>query len=201
MKIDDKVFVKSSSSYKSCPDMHFPEYAFIGRSNVGKSSLINSLINQRNFAKTSSKPGKTKLINHFKINDCWYLADLPGFGYAKVSKSMRAEFLKMIYDYLKKRENLSCVFMLIDSRLKPQKIDQENMKWLAENQIPFIMIFTKIDKLNKTQLDQNICSYKKIMLNEWSELPKIILTSSKKNIGLEELKNYIKYLNSISKNN
>ena len=162
MKIDTKVFVKSSTSYKSCPDMDFPEYAFIGRSNVGKSSLINSLINHKNFAKISSKPGKTKLINHFKINNCWYLADLPGFGYAKVSKSMREEFLKMIYDYLKKRKNISCVFMLIDSRLKPQKIDQENMIWLAEHQIPFIMVFTKIDKLNKNSIGSKYYFIQKI---------------------------------------
>lgn len=198
MKIKSKLFIKSSAHYKQCPPSNKPEYAFIGRSNVGKSSLINSLINHKNIAKTSSKPGKTQLINHFIINNQWYIADLPGLGYAKVSKAKRREFLKMIKDYLLKRENLICVFMLIDSRQKPQNIDQEHMKWLAENKIPFVMIFTKTDKLNKKELEKNIKIYKSIMLEEWSDLPKKFLTSSETKKGIQDIQAYINDLNMTS---
>ena len=195
MKITSTIFIKSSSTYDQCPEAKMPEYAFIGRSNVGKSSLINTLLNNKNLAKISSKPGKTQLINHFIINNKWYIADLPGFGYAKVSKRKRIEFEKMIKDYLINRKNLMCVLFLLDSRQEPQNIDQEKMIWLAENYIPFIMIFTKTDKFSKNVIKKNIEKYKNIMLKKWSELPDIHITSSKSKEGIQELGNFIEKLN------
>lgn len=195
MKIKNAEFVISNTDYKKCPATDMPEYAFIGRSNVGKSSLINSLVNNKKLAKTSSKPGKTRLINHFLINKRWYLVDLPGYGFAKISKIQRSKFRAMINDYLVNRKNLMCLFVLIDSRHKPQKIDQEFMQWLAENRIPFALIFTKRDKLTTTKLAKNIEEYKLEMLKQWEELPNIFISSAEKNIGTQEIITYIEHLN------
>lgn len=195
MKIKTAEFVVSNTDYRICPTPRIPEYAFIGRSNVGKSSLINSIVNIKNLAKTSGKPGKTQLINHFLINKRWYLVDLPGYGFAKISKAKRAQFHDMISDYLRNRKNLMCLFVLLDSRHKPQAIDQEFMKWLAENKIPFAMVFTKCDKLGKVTLKKNIETYKHSMLKEWEELPESFTTSAEKKIGLNEVSTYIEYLN------
>tara|TARA_B100000287_G_scaffold196637_1_gene185749 strand:+ start:502 stop:1104 length:603 start_codon:yes stop_codon:yes gene_type:complete len=191
MKIQHADFVISNSDYKKCPKDKLPEYAFIGRSNVGKSSLINSIVNKRNLAKTSSTPGKTQLINHYIINNSFYIVDLPGIGYAKTSKKIREKFKKMVENYLIKRLSLECLFMLIDCRHSPQTIDQKFMQWLAENQIPFVIVFTKADKLNENQLKKNISSYKQEMLKEWIELPKIFVTSSKNKRDIEEIKKFI----------
>ena len=178
MKIKTAKFVISNTDYKICPVPKIPEYAFIGRSNVGKSSLINALANNKNLAKTSGKPGKTRLINHFLINNAWYLVDLPGYGFAKISKTKRAEFHKMINNYLLNRTNLICLFVLIDSRHNPQAIDQKFIQWLAEKKIPFTLIFTKGDKIGKTVLFENIEKYKLEMLKQWETLPHIFVTSA-----------------------
>ena len=186
MKITSADFAISSTDVTKCPKTHFPEFAFIGRSNVGKSSLINMLCNKK-IAHTSVKPGKTKLINHFLINNAWYMVDLPGYGYAKVSKTDRVEFEKFISYYILERKNLVCLFVLIDARLPLQTIDADFMKWLAEHEIPFYMVFTKIDKLNKNELNKNITHIEKQMLLYWEHMPNYILTSSEKDLGKEEL--------------
>jgi GTP-binding protein len=195
MKIKTAEFVISNTDYKICPTPKMPEYAFIGRSNVGKSSLINALVNNKNLAKTSANPGKTQLINHFLINKTWYLVDLPGYGFAKISKTKRAEFHDMISEYLLNRTNLMCLFVLIDSRHSPQAIDQEFIQWLAENKIPFVLVFTKGDKLGKTMLLKNIEEYKLEMLKQWEELPEVFITSAEKKTGLSEIATYIEHLN------
>jgi GTP-binding protein len=195
MTIKTAEFVISNTDYKRCPSPQMPEYAFIGRSNVGKSSLINALVNNKNLAKTSARPGKTQLINHFLINKTWYLVDLPGYGFAKISKTKRAEFHDMISEYLLNRTNLMCLFVLIDSRHNPQAIDQEFIQWLAENEIPFVLVFTKTDKLGKTVLLKNIEEYKLELLKQWEELPKIFITSAEKKTGLSEIATYIEQLN------
>tara|TARA_X000000368_G_C23035418_1_gene714368 strand:+ start:686 stop:1294 length:609 start_codon:yes stop_codon:yes gene_type:complete len=195
MKIKNAEFVISNSDYKICPAPKMAEYAFIGRSNVGKSSLINALVNKKNLAKVSGRPGKTQLINHFIINNEWYLVDLPGFGFAKISKSKRSEFHDMVSEYLMNRNNLMCLFVLIDSRHKPQSIDQEFMQWLAEKGIPFVMVFTKTDKLGKIALAKNIETYKVEMLKSWQELPQIFITSAEKKIGTKEITTFIENLN------
>lgn len=195
MKTKTAEFVISNSDYNLCPTPNMPEYAFIGRSNVGKSSLVNALTDIKNLAKISSKPGKTQLINHFLIDRSWYLVDLPGYGYAKISKTKRAEFDYMINNYLLNRNNLICLFVLIDSRHSAQKIDQDFMKWLSENKIPFAMIFTKGDKLGKNGLASNIEKYKMEMLQQWEALPNIFITSALKKKGLTEILKYIKDLN------
>lgn len=195
MKIKSAEFVISNTSYKACPEPRMAEYAFIGRSNVGKSSLINALVNHKNLAKTSGRPGKTQLINHFIINKEWYLVDLPGFGYAKVPKEIRAKFHDMISQYLLNRTNLMCLFLLIDSRHKPQSIDQEFMHWLAEKKIPFVIAFTKSDKLGKVELAKNIGYYKIEMKKKWEELPEIFITSAEKRTGTNELAKFIESLN------
>lgn len=191
MIISKATFLKSSKEIKQLPKPDKPEFAFIGRSNVGKSSLINMLCNNNKLAQTSGKPGKTKLINHFFINEKWYLVDLPGFGYASTSKSNREEFVGMISDYITKRKSLVCLFLLIDSRLPMQKIDSEFMDWLAEKEISFVVVFTKIDKLGKTTLDKNIEAYKKELLKQFEELPDLFLSSAEKMKGREEILSFI----------
>ena len=195
MIVQQASFVISNTDYKKCPEDKKAEYAFIGRSNIGKSSLINALTNNKSLAKTSGKPGKTQLINHFLINKEWYMVDLPGYGYAKTSKYNRAIFHKMISDYLINRKNLISLFVLIDSRHELQDIDSDFMQWLAENGIPFSIIFTKTDKLSKTKLSENIKAFKQNMLVDWSELPNIFSTSAIKKEGLEEVLIYINKLN------
>jgi GTP-binding protein len=195
MKIKTAEFVISNTDYEICPVPKIPEYAFIGRSNVGKSSLINALVNHKNLAKTSGRPGKTQLINHFIINKQWYLVDLPGFGYAKISKSKRADFHDMISEYLLNRSSLMCLFVLIDCRHTPQQIDQEFMQWLAEKEIPFVMVFTKGDKVGKNTLAKNIASYKSEMLKAWGKLPQMFITSAEKKTGTQEIANFIETLN------
>ena len=195
MDIKSATFVKSSANNAQCPKPSKPEYAFIGRSNVGKSSLINMMLGRTNLAKTSGTPGKTQLINHFEINEDWYVVDLPGYGYAKVSKKERKGFQKLITDYLKERQTLVTVFVLIDSRHEPQRIDLEFMRWLGQNQVPFTIVFTKIDKCSSNELSKNMARYKKKLLSEWSELPTVFKTSATSRIGQPELLNYIEALN------
>ncbi|PKP33824.1 MAG: YihA family ribosome biogenesis GTP-binding protein [Bacteroidetes bacterium HGW-Bacteroidetes-17] len=178
MIIKSADFVISNQEVSKCPKTDLPEYAFIGRSNVGKSSLINMLTNRKKLAKTSSTPGKTQLINHYLINEEWYLVDLPGYGFAKISKSAREKWGELIHQYLMKRKNLRCTFILIDARIEPQKIDLEFMEWLGINQLPFVIVFTKSDKLNKTELINNIERYKSTLLEKWTELPQFIVSSS-----------------------
>ena len=188
-------FVVSNSTVDKCPAPDRHEYAFIGRSNVGKSSLINMLTNNKNLAKTAAKPGKTQLINHFLINDSWYMVDLPGYGYARISETHRQAFEKMIRDYILKRENLVCLFVLVDSRHEPLRIDLEFMEWLGENGVPFVMVFTKADKLTANQRIQCIDKYHEAMLDTWETTPMAFMTSSEKRLGREELLDYIDELN------
>ena len=197
MEIKQSIFVKSSDDYRSCPPASLPEYAFIGRSNVGKSSLINMLANKTGLAKTSSTPGKTQLINHFLINNNWYIADLPGFGYAKVPKTIRETFGKLIMDYLKHRPNLLCIFLLVDVRHSPQTIDVDFMEWLATNELPFTILFTKADKLGKQALRKNIEDYGNKLLESWEELPPSIPTSAQTGMGKEEIMAFIEATNPI----
>ncbi|MEY2792754.1 MAG: hypothetical protein RJA76_746 [Bacteroidota bacterium] len=187
MQIKSARFVMSNSDFQKCPPPHRAEFAFIGRSNVGKSSLINSLTFTKGLAKTSQTPGKTQLINHFMINDQWFLVDLPGYGYAKVSKEIRQKFEKMIFDYLLKRENLVCLFILVDIRHKPQNIDVEFMNRMGEAQIPFYVVFTKSDKLSQKQIHESVENYKQILAETWEELPQMFVTSAEKHIGREEI--------------
>jgi len=195
MKIKTAEFVVSNTDYKLCPKETLPEYAFIGRSNVGKSSLINALVNQKNLAKTSGKPGKTQLINHFKINNNWFLVDLPGYGYAATSKTKREGFKSMIHKYLTNRKNLMCLFVLLDIRHKAQTIDLEFMQKMGKEGIPFVMVFTKTDKLSQTQLDKNLKNYKIEMLKNWESTPEIFITSSEKKRGIEDILKFIKIHN------
>ena len=194
MKIKEAAFVISNSDYKLCPTDERAEFAFIGRSNVGKSSLINMLVNNKNLAKTSGRPGKTQLINHFIINNDWFLVDLPGYGYAKASKVQREKWEKFIVEYLTRRKQLLNVFVLFDCRLEPQKIDLEFMNWCGEKQIPFSMVFTKIDKLSSTALQKNLAKYKKEMLKYWDALPPVFTTSSESAFGKEKILNYIEQI-------
>lgn len=195
MKIKTAEFVVSNSKVEKCPNSSLPEYAFIGRSNVGKSSLINMLTARKSLAKTSAKPGKTQLINHFLINEDWHLVDLPGYGYAKVSKATKKVFQKFITAYFAKRQQMVCAFVLIDSRHKPQKIDLEFMQWLGENAIPFCIIFTKADKLKQKDLDENLENYQAEMLETWAEMPQFFITSATSGLGKEEILNYIETIN------
>ncbi len=199
MDIVKAEFVMSNSTVAKCPAPNRHEYAFIGRSNVGKSSLINMLTNNKKLAKTATRPGKTQLINHFLINDSWYMVDLPGYGYARTSEELRRQFEKMICDYILKRENLICLFVLIDSRHEPQKIDLEFMEWLGENGVPFVMVFTKADKLTTTQRLNCIDNYHRTMLDTWESTPLAFMTSAEKHLGREELLNYIDGLNRMVK--
>ena len=189
-------FVISNSDVRKCPQDGKPEYAFIGRSNVGKSSLINMLTRRKKLAMTSATPGKTLLINHFIINDEWYLVDLPGYGYAKRSKTQNEKLQEIISDYVLGREQMTLLFVLIDSRHEPQKIDLEFIQWLGENGIPFAIIFTKADKLGKVQLAVNLAAYKKRLLEEWEELPPVFVTSSENGLGKNEVLGYIAEINS-----
>jgi len=188
-------FVISNTDVSKCPKDQLPEYAFIGRSNVGKSSLINMLTGNKNLAKISGRPGKTQLINHFLINKEWFLVDLPGYGYAQVSKGKRQTFQKFIKDYFFKRMQLVCSFVLVDSRHEPQKIDLEFMSFLGENGIPFAIIFTKTDKLGKTTVQNKISKYKESLLEFWEELPPYFITSSVDKTGKQEVLNYIEDIN------
>lgn len=187
MIIKTATFVESNTDWSKCPEPNIPEYAFIGRSNVGKSSLINLLTNQKKLAKTSSTPGKTQLINHFLINQSWYLVDLPGYGYAKVSKKDREKFGKLITNYITKRKNLVNVFLLVDSRHEPQKSDLEFMEFLGKNGIPFTIVMTKIDKLNSSKLGKNLAKYKSELLKTWAELPPFYTTSAASKLGAENI--------------
>jgi GTP-binding protein len=195
MQISSAEFIMSNSDVTKCPDKNLPEYAFIGRSNVGKSSLINMLTGRKNLAKTSGRPGKTQLINHFLINKVWYLVDLPGYGYARVSKKAKKTFQKFITQYFEKRKQLVSAFVLIDVRHEPQKIDMEFMQWLGENGIPFSMVFTKADKLKPAELEKNIAEYQGQMLEFWEEMPPFFVTSSSKGIGKDEILDYIENVN------
>jgi GTP-binding protein len=195
VKINTATFVISNTDVSRCPTERVPEYAFIGRSNVGKSSLINMLTNHKKLAKTSGKPGKTQLINHFKINDTWFLVDLPGYGYAQVSKTKRKSFQSFIKDYFLQREQLVCTFVLVDSRHEPQKIDLEFMAFLGENGIPFAIIFTKTDKLASSKLNKNITKYKKDILKAWEVVPTHFITSSETEMGKEDVINFIEQTN------
>ena len=187
MIIHTAKFVKSSPDYRKCPEPKKPEYAFIGRSNVGKSSLINAITNNRKLAKTSGTPGKTQLINHFEINEEWYLVDLPGYGFAKISKVMRAKWEKMILDYLFKRVNLMNTFILVDARHEPQKLDIELIEWFGANQLPFTLVFTKSDKLTKKRLNDSLQRYKNYLKQDWEELPAMIVSSAIDKLGMEEI--------------
>lgn len=188
-------FIKSSQKWQECPEPNLPEYAFIGRSNVGKSSLINTLTNHKGLAKTSQTPGKTQLINHFLVNDQWYLTDLPGYGYAKVSKSIRKDFEKLITNYILNRKNLVNLFVLVDARHTPQKIDLEFMQWCGESGVPFSIVFTKEDKLKPNAALKNQNIYTDKLLETWEQTPKMFMTSAEKKKGTEELLDYIDQTN------
>lgn len=185
----------SNSQVAKCPKDRLPEYAFIGRSNVGKSSLINMLTNCKNLAKTSGRPGKTQLINHFKIDDRWFLVDLPGYGYARVSKTTKQVFQRFITDYFEQREQLVSAFVLVDIRHEPQKVDVEFMQWLGERAIPFAIIFTKADKLKPQAIERNVATYKEALLEWWEEFPPYFVTSAQNKTGKEELTQYIEQTN------
>jgi GTP-binding protein len=194
-------FVISNTDVRKCPNDSKPEYAFIGRSNVGKSSLINTLTQKSSLAKTSSKPGKTLCINHFLVNNEWYIVDLPGYGYAKCSKETRERIRKIIEGYILNRESMTLLFVLIDSRHEPQKTDTDFMQWLGENGVPFSIIFTKADKMGKTKLESNIALYRRKMLQQWEELPPMFVTSSEDKRGREELLEYISQINTMINTN
>jgi len=195
MEINTAEFTVSNTDVRKCPIHTLPEYAFIGRSNVGKSSLINMLCRQKGLAKTSSKPGKTLLINHFFINGSWYLVDLPGYGFAKMSKDGRDKLRRMIESYILMRKELTNLFVLVDCRHEPQKIDLEFMEWLGVSNVPFSVVFTKADKLSASKLNLNIENYKQKLLEQWESLPPIFVTSSEKCVGKEDLLNYIEEIN------
>lgn len=195
MKISKSYFLCSNTKFDKLPKDNIPEYAFIGRSNVGKSSLINMLTQHGGLAKTSSVPGKTITINHFVINDSWYIVDLPGYGFAQHSKKTREEWRIMLNNYISRRRNLVTTFVLVDSRIEPQASDIGFMEWLGENGVPFCIVFTKADKLSKTQVNLNVENYKKRLLEDWEELPPIFVTSSEKQVGRDEVLDYIEQQN------
>ncbi|QZT38528.1 ribosome biogenesis GTP-binding protein YihA/YsxC [Halosquirtibacter xylanolyticus] len=202
MQIKTAKFVISNTDPLKCPKSSKPEYAFVGRSNVGKSSLINMLTNQKKLAKTSGRPGKTQLINHFIINDYWYLVDLPGYGYAQVSRTQRRKWQDFVRNYIQHRDNLTCVMVLVDSRHEPQQPDLEFIEWLGINGVPFAIIFTKADKLSKNQLAKSIAHYKSELLKTWEELPPHFITSAESGDGAEGLLGYIDQINeSLKKRN
>ncbi len=195
MEIKKAEFVISNTDVRKCPPDVRPEYAFIGRSNVGKSSLINMITNTKGLAMTSSKPGKTQLINHFIIDSSWYLVDLPGYGYAQRGKEGRENIRQIIEDYILYRDQLTALFVLLDSRHEPQQIDLEFMEWLGENEIPFVIVFTKADKNSYSRLKENLESYQASLLDVWEELPQMFVTSSEKKQGREEILAYIDTIN------
>ena len=195
MRITEATFAGSSTTVAGRPEQKLPEFAFIGRSNVGKSSLINMLCGNRKLAMTSSQPGKTRLVNHFLINREWYLVDLPGYGYATASKSMRDKLKRIIESYILFREQLTNLFVLIDCRLPPQRIDLDFMQWLGESHVPFSIVFTKKDKLSNARFNENIEAYKQTLLETWEELPPMFFTSSEKREGRDELLDYIDHIN------
>jgi len=196
MKINTAEFIISNSEVSKCPLERIPEYAFIGRSNVGKSSLINMLTNHKNLAKTSGKPGKTQLINHFKINNNWFLVDLPGYGYARVSKKTKEVFQQFITDYFEKREQLVCAFVLIDIRHEAQQIDLEFIEYLGETEVPFCIVFTKADKIAKTKIEAHVAAYRKQLLaNNWEEMPQHFVTSATESTGKDTLLQFIDEVN------
>ena len=195
MKIREAEFIVSNTDYQKCPKPTLPEYAFIGRSNVGKSSLINALTGRKSLAKISGKPGKTRLINHFKINDNWFLVDLPGYGYAQIGKSAREEFKEIINGYLLHRENLMCTFVLVDIRHDPQRIDLEFMQWMGEHGLPFVIIFTKSDKLKAERVPGKVRKYTAKLMETWEEMPQHFITSSSKHLGLDEILNFVNEVN------
>lgn len=201
MEVKNAVFVVSNSDYRKCPDTGKPEYAFIGRSNVGKSSLINMLTRNKGLAKTSVRPGKTQLINHFLINNEWYLVDLPGYGYARTSKTSRAAWQKMITEYLTGREPLVNTFVLIDSRIPPQKIDLEFISFLGRNGVPLAVVFTKVDKQNQSETARNVNTFKQALLEEWEELPTMFLTSSVSGTGRDRVLGFIEQCNALVNEN
>ena len=191
MKIYSSEFYTSSNKVSECPDKKLPEFAFIGRSNVGKSSLINSLCNKKSIAKTSSKPGKTLLINHFMINNSFFIVDLPGYGFAKISKKEKEKIKDLHQNYFKKRKQLFSALLLIDIRLKPQKIDLDYMEYINRLFVPFILVFTKCDKLKKSEINYNIKEYSKKLKSNWEKSPQIIISSAKTRIGLDEILKFI----------
>lgn len=195
MVIKSAKFVISNTDVKKCPTGGLPEYAFIGRSNVGKSSLINMLTGYKGLAMTSQKPGKTQLINHFLINDEWHLVDLPGYGYARLGQSAREKLRTMIESYILRREQLLSLFVLVDCRHEPQRIDLEFIQWVGEHGVPFAIIFTKADKLSKGRLSANVDAYRKKLLETWEELPPIFVTSSDTKLGRDEVLGYINEIN------
>jgi len=195
MPINQVNFVASFKSEQDCPKTNLPEYAFIGRSNVGKSSLINLLTGRKKLAKVSSTPGKTQLINYFKVDESWYLVDLPGYGYAQISKKKRDEWKKMIDSFLLERKTLACIFLLIDSRIPLQNIDMEFMNFLGQAQLPFVLVFTKIDKIKGKNSDENIENIRKSMLEHWESLPQHFMTSATKKTGSKEIIDFIENLN------
>jgi ribosome biogenesis GTP-binding protein ysxC len=201
MAIKKAEFVMSNSQVSKCPKENLPEYAFIGRSNVGKSSLINMLTNQKSLAKTSARPGKTQLINHFKIDNSWFLVDLPGYGYARVSKTTKRVFQQFITKYFEERTQLVSAFVLVDVRHEPQKIDVAFMQWLGEHNIPFAIIFTKADKLKPLAIERNVAAYQQVLLETWEEFPPYFVTSAENRVGKEELINYIEAINEQVKDN
>lgn len=201
MIIKTAEFVKSSQKWQDCPEANLPEYAFIGRSNVGKSSLINAMLGRRDLAKTSQTPGKTQLINHFLVNEEWYLTDLPGYGYAKVSKSIRKDFEKLITNYILNRNNLVNLFVLIDVRHTPQKIDLEFMQWCGESGVPFSIVFTKADKLKPNAAKKNVEIYQNELYKFWEELPQIFVTSAEKKEGCDAILEFIEMTNQMLKEN
>lgn len=195
MKITSAEFVVSNQRVEMCPQTNLPEYAFIGRSNVGKSSLINMLTNFSKLAMTSSTPGKTLLINHFLVNKEWYLVDLPGYGYAQRGKKMMEKLREMIESYVLRRQQMTCLFVLVDSRLEPQKIDLQFIEWLGENRVPFAIIFTKADKQSNLRTKENVNRYLDVLKEQWEELPPHFISSSEKKIGREEILDYIESIN------
>lgn len=197
MVIKTAEFLKSSGKWQECPEPNLPEYAFIGRSNVGKSSLINAMMNHKDLAKTSGTPGKTQLINHFLVNENWYLTDLPGYGYARVSKTMRRDFEKINTNYILNRQNLVNLFVLVDSRHTPQQIDIEFIEWCGESGVPFSIIFTKTDKLKPNTVNANVEVYRNELLKTWEELPDMYVTSAEKKIGGDEILKFISETNAL----